>query len=510
MLAGVIVFLALQPSFAASTKLRLRAKKQAPMSGDVMGEVREQLAADHRTLGNVSASLMSVQSEVDRTERSMLGRVLDLQTARTFFDRHEEIDVSNVKLKQENGELNTQVEGLSKSLSEMQKKFVVDAQKYRESEGALKLEIEENDALLRSMNAELAKEDDVKAALRKLQKIHKELLKEEEQTEIVGRQAQASLDAARQKSLTEAKKHRDLRAQLINMNNYSTQCFENVEKATKKLGMVLVSESKDNEASKLTLEQKLRANDAAQQRLLSEHALIVSQVKKAEREGLNELDRVKHLQQDYQTLEANILKEIEATRKSIEAEKERVKTLRVDLMANAQAEEQEHAKKVEMDIHLEKLIKEIHDSENPIVISQTQGQNDALHMELIGAHKMYREVKRVETAMLLKIDEMNSAVEAAEEALKTAEENVIEAQKEGEEKVEAAVKKAEKSIEKSRLDIAKAEGAVAKRCKPTWDDIWKGKRAQLVKCKALKEELTMELAKKESLTQVVMAQATSP
>jgi len=302
MLAGVIISVMLGPSIAAS-KLRARQIVQPPKAGDLVSGVKNQLAADHRTLGKVSASLMSVQSEVDKTEQSMLGRVLDLQTARSFFSRHEEISTANDKMSDENAKLNTQVEGLSTELSKEQREYLSDAQKNRISEGKLHTQIISNDALIADMNAELSKIDEVKAELRKLEKIHKDLLAEEVNISALGRQTVVMLHDTRGKNRNEVYKHRSLRLQLVSMNNYSTRCYTSVDKASKKLGMAMLSESKDSQAAALTLKQKKRANDAAEQRLLAEHALLVSQVKKIETDALQEVARVKDLREDQGKLE---------------------------------------------------------------------------------------------------------------------------------------------------------------------------------------------------------------
>merc|ERR1719159_691103 len=119
-----------------------------PKSGDLVHRVKEQLAGDHRTLGTVSAALMSVQTEVDKTEQSMLGKVLDLQTARSFFTRHEQIDTANEKLKDDVSRLNSQVEGLSSSLSKTQREFLANGQKYRQSEGKLDSQIIEDKTVI--------------------------------------------------------------------------------------------------------------------------------------------------------------------------------------------------------------------------------------------------------------------------------------------------------------------------------------------------------------------------
>jgi hypothetical protein len=149
-----------------------------PMSGDLVDKVQVQLAGDHRELGNASATLLSVQTEVDQTEQSMLGKVLDLQTARNFFNRHEEIDIANKKLAVEISQLNAQVEGLSSSLSKAQKEFLANAVAYRSAEEKLHTQIIQDESVIKNVQVELAKEDDIKAALQRLTQIHQELMKE--------------------------------------------------------------------------------------------------------------------------------------------------------------------------------------------------------------------------------------------------------------------------------------------------------------------------------------------
>jgi len=100
-----------------------------PRAGDLVGKVKKQLDSDHSALGKVSAVLMDVQSSVDKTEQSMLGKVLDLQTARTFFTRHAEIDTANDKMQEEVSKLNTNVEGLSSTVYKVQKEFLANGKK---------------------------------------------------------------------------------------------------------------------------------------------------------------------------------------------------------------------------------------------------------------------------------------------------------------------------------------------------------------------------------------------
>jgi len=508
MLAGIVMAMVLEPSIAL-TMLRASPDKieAQPKSGDLVAEVKEQLANDHSKLGKVSASLMSVQNEVDKTEQSMLGKVLDLQTAKTFFSRHQEIDTSNDKMQDENSKLNTQVEGLSGSLSKTQREFLSNGMEYRAAEGKLKEQVVQNEALIGSMNAELAKEDEIQKELNRLTAIHQNLMAQSVNATQTGRAANTMLEEARANSRNEVKRHKSLRDQLISMNNYSVACHAKVEKQSKALGAAMMTESKDNQALKLTMGQKQKANDATSQRLLAERALLVSEVKRVETEGLEEVKRLQDLREDLRELENNIIAEVKELTAKINTHQERVKSLSVDLMENQQAEEAHNAKKEAMEAHLLELTKEVRESENPVTIATTEAQNEALQSELNEAYGMWKTSKKSETTALLNVDQAVSTHKAVKAGLAEADKALVTARNEGRDKVAEAVKAAMVSKANSAALLQKAEAAVAERCKADWDEIWKAKRSKLVKCKQMKEELSMEEAKKETLMTTLQAQA---
>merc|ERR1719388_546921 len=134
------------------------------------------------------------------------------------------------------------------------------------------------------MNSELAKGPEIKRELGRLTAVHQALMEESANVTKVGAKATTLLAEARDRSKGEVVRHKSLREQLIMMNNYSTKCHANVVKQSNKLGMAMVVASKDSQAVQLTLRQKKKANDATEQRLLAEHALLVTETKKVEKE----------------------------------------------------------------------------------------------------------------------------------------------------------------------------------------------------------------------------------
>lgn len=512
LLACTITFAMLWQS-AASTNLRLAQVHVKPGSveaGELVHIVKDRLSQEHSALGEASATLLSVQTAVDHTEQSMLGKVLDVETARTLFQRHEEIETTNSKMEGEISTVNANVEGLSSTLRKVERSLLEKIQVHRASQDGLHFQIVENEAEIQSIGAELAKEQEVQRELERLAQIHRHLLAEAADVEKDGQKSEADLEKMRVASRSEFDSHRTLQAQLGRLHNYSVSCHDSVEKASKKLGIAMVAESKGSQVTALTRSQKLKADEASEQRLLAERALLVAEVKKLETKGVQDIARVRDLREDLHTLEANILSEVRSTEAKINATKEQVKTLTAALMENSQVEIEDDARRTTMEARMSELRKQLRENESPVAIITTEAQNNALQIELNEAHELWRSVKTNETAALLNLAQAASQVAAEKQSLKSMTRVLTIAEEEGQRKVAAAVKKAAAGKRKSQALFQKARSAIAKRCKFAWDTIWKSKRSMLLKCKIVKEALTVEKAKKEVLMQTLKAQSELP
>jgi len=409
-------------------------------------------------------------------------------------------------LRDEVAKLNEQVEGLSAALSKEQKEFLANALAYRISEGKLHAQIIEDEAVVASINKELAKEKDIREALKKLTEIHKNLVEEGAEAFKKGEKAAGMLTKERALSRGEVARHRILRAQLVRMHNYSVACHASVEKASRKLGMVMITEAKDNQAAKMTAAQKQAAIEATEQRLLAERGVLNAEIKRADDETKHGIAKLRDLREDMQVLQRNIVNEEANLEAKIKAAKEEVKTLGAALMENSQKEAEDTHKKEAYENQLQELIKQVKEEQDPVLIATLEAQNDALQAELQEAYKLWKTAKTQETAALLNKDQAAAEAEAQEQALKTAHDAEAEARKEGREKLGEAVKKAAKENRKSQDLIDKAQAALATRCKKEWDGIWKKKNKKLDQCKVWEDELSTEQAKKETLEQTLKAQ----
>lgn len=243
--------------------------------------------------------------------------------------------------------------------------------------------------------------------------------------------------------------------------------------------------------------------------MLAERAVLVSEIKKHELEAVRDVKKVQDLREDMANLQERLVNDIKELKQKIKDEGERANSLGKDLMANAQAEAEAEGKKDEMDKHIDELIKELHENENPVIIAQTEGQNAALSKELEEGYEIFERAKENETTAELDVQSARSAVAAAKVGVDTAQKAVDAARKEGMKQVGKATGAAQKSIEKSTELLDKAKAALAARCKADWEDIWSKKRTELVKCKQIANELSMEKAKEEALKTTLQAKAES-
>merc|ERR1719420_1663753 len=108
---------------------------------------------------------------------------------------------------------------------------------------------------------------------------------------------------------------------------------------------------------------------------------------------------------------------------------------------------------------------------------------------------MWKAAKATETKAALNQEQASVEVSTQQASLRMAEQALYKAEKEGEKKLAEAVKKASQSKAIAKMQIEKAEAAVAGRCRVKWDAIAKKKNKKLQKCKVLKSDLAMEVAK---------------
>lgn len=101
---------------------------QAP---EVSQSLRQRMQVDSQNLGQAAERLLAVQSDINRVEKEVQGRVFDLETVHNFFATHEGLQAENSELKQRQKEVNNQLAELGNQLYNAQKNYNVDNAKFR-------------------------------------------------------------------------------------------------------------------------------------------------------------------------------------------------------------------------------------------------------------------------------------------------------------------------------------------------------------------------------------------
>jgi hypothetical protein len=410
-------------------------------------------------------------------------------------------------MKDEITELNGEVEKLSSKLSKEWKAYLRQGQEHALAEGKLHEQTVEDKTLIGSINAELKDEDAVDKELKKLTKIHDHLQVQAEKAAKAEKKSEDLLDKAREESRQEQGKHRSLRHQIVKMNNYSLACHANVEKASKKLGLATLEETKDSQAAEMTSRQKKKAGAATEQRLLAKHAVLVSEIKKAEEESVEGVQHIQDMQKDLSVLQQSIIKQVLKSQEELRQMRKKMKTEYADLLSNTQAMSESNEQKEAMDLRLQRIMKELRENENPITIARFEGENEALSQELQEGFDLYSSSKENETRAQLNVEQANSTANAQQAALDTAEQALSDARAEAVKKVTEAAEKAAESKKAANEQYEQAKAAIAERCKSEWDPIQETKDKELDECKQTEQDLEMEQAKEESLKATLAAKS---
>lgn len=481
----------------------------APNAGELVRRVGDKLAVQHRTLTNVSASLMAVQSEVDSTEQSLIGRVFDMQTARTLFARHEQVVASNERARDSIMKLNQKVEQLSSFLSDAQKLFVKEGQEQRAAELKVHAQIIEDDAVIEALKAALAKESQMRQALDALMAIRKRLLEQAAQDETVGKEVLAKLKAEEQKAQAEVWKHRLLRSQVVQMHNYSVMCHDRVAKAVSTLSNAVVLESKDNQASLATYKQTQQATEAAQQRLLAENAVLRAEIKKAEGESMRGLLEIRDYKEQTETVKHKDAATIAEVQADITKVEERVGVLSKELMSNAQAEMEAMGEKEEMEKQVKKLQTQLGDDDNEIAVQTLEAQNLALQLLVKEAMKLYKASKAAEAKAIADEQDALAQQQSAQDSVKYSQEANEKSDAQGKASLDAAIEEASENKKKSESEEMAALATIEERCNAEWEVVNTTTTQELHNCTQLEEELDIQTAKKDALKGVLQAREIS-
>lgn len=472
-----------------------------------MSRVGDQLADNHQSLQDVSRQLLQVQSRVDQTEQSLFGKVVDANTIRTLYGKHQMIDGSNIKAQDDITKLDNQVSTLSTDLGGAQRKLAVDGRNQRSEVNALTDKITQDKELIQNLTSELTEyqKRDLPGNHQRLCQMHDKLLEANSATNAIVQQVTNDLNNAKKAHTDEVQRSHGLKQYLVEVHHYGVACHSRVQELEKDLRVTQAVEPRETAGLTAAMRQSEATAAATEQRLLAEGALLRANIRRLETQAQSDLRGFKTVRREYETLQASILAEVQGLEAKIAAEKGRIQSLTASLHENMEVQAEDAGQRA----MLEKELGELQQQVSPVQYATLQGENDALQAELDQTTAMLAHSKASEAKAVTDAQQARAAASAQKATAAIAEQGMQEAREEGLRQLAAAVAKAAESKATAERTLASAESAIASRCQAEWDERSAEKNREMQRCDSLKEELLVAKAQEETLRQTLSAQQAS-
>lgn len=476
-----------------------------PPTSDLMQRVGKTLGDHHRALGGISQELLEVQSIVDHTERSMLGKILDVQSARNLYAQHMQVQEANAKARSELASLNAQVAGLSSQVHDAQKYLMETSQREHTSENLMNDEATKDRAELQSLEQELAKGKDSLATHEQLASSHNQLVAESQQIAKLGADVVAELQRVRNALKAEGSRQAKLKKSALDMHDYDVDCHKQAETLAKQDASVKQLEPKVHQAAVVTEKHAEASIAAAEQRLLAEGALVRTEVRRAETASANAYSTLQFEQRKMKVLQDNIIRQMREMTQKVAEEEQRDQSVEASVAANEAADNQDKAAKTAM----ERRIRKVESQLSPVRLSGLQAENEAIAVELRHAMELLDESKTAEARAQVAAQQAAAEAEAQTAAAESAGEALRLAHEEGQKEIKEAIDKAAASKTKAEATVQSAEDALKAHCRVRWEKRAQKRDKELADCNSKKEQLAVANAQRETLQQVMKSQQTT-
>jgi len=473
-----------------------------PAAGDLIRRARRRLRADHSSLASISRDLLKVQSEVDSTEQSLLGRVVDVQAAEGLYAEHERVEAANERARADIARLNVQVESLSQQLLEAQKVFVAARDARSLAENELRAQEAMRNATLQTLGEEMSREREVEAEHRSLVEAQRPLL--EEKARLV--HARQEVQVAKKAAQGEDELDRQLRQSIREAHLDGEICHARATELRKDLEAArFAARPQESAAAVVTAKHSEALAKAGVQRLRAEAALLRDEIRQEEAAAKQTIVAVGQAKADFGTLQASIIASVRDMHAKMSVAQERTKSAQESLKQNVGVEDEDVSHKQGLEAQLRALQQRL----SPVTIASLEAENDAYGAELAQALELLEESKAAEARAVAAAHQVQAEVASQRRAVAAAAESVTIAREEGHSQLQEAVAAAAADKVQSQAALNRAEGVVTERCKSDWDARSAEKERELAQCRSLKESLSVQKAEVETLKQSLQAQQTA-
>jgi len=472
-------------------------------------------------LSQITQKLISVQNDVDKTEKAILGKVFDIQAIRNFMTHHAELNAANQVAKNDVGALEIKSDELNKRLAGMKLQQQVRQGLMRAESAQLEAMVAQQGATIHALQQEIAARKTIRAKQALMKQVHDQLTMEKAQQVLKGEMMKQQIEVAINKGEElkdlaqdaelskvkmameiELKKHQSLRMQLVTLHNYGDACHTRVEQLGKQTHIQAVEGPKEDLLLKAVEKHAIAAENAATQRLQAEKMILSAELEQAKMNVKMAHSALTAKTKQFERLKGEITATFTATRSEMKANMDRIKTLNKAIHANIQKEKEDRKKLAMVEMTVQDLMKEL----DPTRMATLNADNYALKSAFTRTEQALKKSKMEEAQALAEAGETAAEVKALEEAAKISKQEKLKAAKEGAEELKKATLEATKNQEQADKTKNAAQAALEKKCRPEWDTISSKKNKELQTCKALESELAVAKAQQETLMQTLKAE----
>jgi chromosome segregation ATPase len=214
------------------------ARLAPPASGDLVRRARLRLSDNRRSLGNISNELMAVQREVDLTEQTLYGRVLQAQQAEQVALEHAQMKAAVEQERKDAARLQKEVQSLEDQLQEARDSYATKLRTQKKESAMLQAELAETQAKIQELAEEATRGHAAQADFIKQRQEHDRLLQEETKAQQVTAAAMQELEAIRRAIAGDAATEAQWKNSLDQTSTFDERCEAQVEALKKEIAQV--------------------------------------------------------------------------------------------------------------------------------------------------------------------------------------------------------------------------------------------------------------------------------
>jgi len=462
---------------------------------DVAQTVGQRMSQDSARIGRVAENLMSVQGDINRVEKEVLGKVFDMQTMKNFFSTHQAALDENKRLTGEVSKLNSEISSVSTELANTRVRSEDLEKAHRQHITSMQAKVAEDEAVIQDLDAEMKHEKMLEQDNAKLLQINNGLREESSKAASQSKQVHYELTEAKATLQEHMKVTGLLQDQLIKQHEYAISCHDRVSTLETQLKATVQSQAAEKEATNTMIKQATSSTSAVQGQLLTENSQLKNMLEQAKQQATIYQNQLVKQHADMTSLQNEAEKELGTMRAELDKMREHMGVVEASLSTNINSRmivENQLAQKEKMITSLQATLL---DGKKAALISMNE--------------QLRKDVERMQKA--LEISQVSEAqakaqVMQAKQLMavwkKAAAQNAAAAQATAQEalqKVDAAKKSDEKAIAKADAAVMDAEASMLTQCSAVWDKKHGDILQKLNQCKTVKDDLKTVYAQVASL-----------